>query len=282
MINLEGKSLLVIAPHPDDEVIGCGGLMQRVKAAGGKVYVLFLCVADSNDFSKRGRSSADERLEEIHRVAKFMQFDGWHIAFAGDAFHLQLDHTPQKELIHAIERGEHMSLETIRPDIVAFPQFTDYNQDHRAAAEAAFAACRPAPQEEKYVPPVILSYEAPMNSWATMNGGHNQQPNFFIDITPDQLQHKLQAMALYDSQLRGPHHPRHLETLKAFAQVRGSSIGAPFAEAFISHKVVVAKQTTPPPASSARRQETQAVSATHVQQQVDNRKIGNKGSAITK
>ena len=62
MINLGKQRLLVIAPHADDEVLGCGGLIRKVKRQGGEVYVMFLTVGDTKDFSERGFSIGGSRL----------------------------------------------------------------------------------------------------------------------------------------------------------------------------------------------------------------------------
>src|SRR4030066_862416 len=109
MLNLVKKTLLVIAPPPDDEVIGCGGLIIKIKSLGGKVYVLYLTVGDTADFTKKGLSTTNERLEEIKKVTQFLKIDGWRIAFPGDKYHLQLDMVSQRKLIHEIERGEEIS-----------------------------------------------------------------------------------------------------------------------------------------------------------------------------
>jgi len=116
--------LLVIAPHPDDEVIGCGGLIQKVKKAGGKVYVIFLTNGTTNDFSKNGPSTENERDEEIKKVSKFLDFDDYHIAFEGNDFHLKLDTIGQKKIMDMIERESPISIEKIKPTIVVFPSVT--------------------------------------------------------------------------------------------------------------------------------------------------------------
>lgn len=235
MIDLTKTKLLVIAPHLDDEVIGCAGLIQRVKEAGGTVHVLFLCVGDTQDFSAKGASSVTERTHEAEAVAQLLGFDGWRIAFPGNDYHLRLDHVPQRDIIHAIEAGEEISLQSLRPTICAFPAFGDYNQDHRAAAAAALAACRSAPPEEKHVPGLVLSYEAPMGSW--MHPAAMHQPNFFIQLRDEHAQKKITAMELYASQARAAGHPRHTATLDALARLRGSAIGTTYAEAYYSHRI---------------------------------------------
>ncbi len=235
MINLNNKTLLVVAPHPDDEVIGCGGLISKVKEAGGKVFVLFLTVATTKDFSQNGSSTKQERLQEIKNVARFLQLDGWRVALPQENHHLRLDGVPQRTIIHEIERGQDISLETIKPDIIAFPAFGDYNQDHRAAAEASFAACRPALRSFKHVPNLILSYESPMNAWLHPTAANHV--NFVVELSKKQIQAKIEAMDLYQSQVRGPKHPRNRTTLEALAIVRGSLIGTDFGEGFYVHNL---------------------------------------------
>jgi N-acetylglucosamine malate deacetylase 1 len=237
VLDLGTVTLLVISPHPDDEVISCGGLIKRIKDAGGAVYVLYLTVGTSNDFGTNGASNADRRLEEIKNVVAFMHIDGWRLAFAGDDYHLKLDTVPQKDIIHEIERGDDISFEALHPDIVAFPSFADYNQDHRAAAMATFAACRPAPQEDKHVPGAILSGESPMEGWSQPQG--KLQSNVYVKLSESQARDKVKAMELYSSQLRRAGHPRHVSNLMALAQVRGSTIGAAYAEAYVGHKVTL-------------------------------------------
>lgn len=239
MITLDKASLLVVAPHPDDEVIGCGGLISKVKSQGGQVAVLFMTVGDAQDFTNGGRvSTSRARQDEIKQVASHLQFDQWRIALPGDQYHLQLDQVPQKQLIHEIERGEEISLEVSRPTILAIPRLDDYNQDHRATALAAIAACRPAPAADKYTPPLIISYEMPMNAWTP--APLVSQANLVIALTPEQLQHKLDGMNLYRSQVRDAGHPRHVDSLAALAHLRGSLIGTAAGEAYYCHKLTVA------------------------------------------
>src|SRR5947199_322617 len=105
MIALNDKKLLIISPHPDDEVLGCGGLISKIKAGGGKVYVLFLTVGDTEDYRKEGMSSGSERMREIESVAKYMNYDDFRIAFQGNQYHLRLDQLAQLDLMKELENG---------------------------------------------------------------------------------------------------------------------------------------------------------------------------------
>lgn len=237
MLSWQDKTILVVAPHPDDEVIGCGGLISKVKSQGGRVFVIYLTVGATADFNATSQSTQTERTNEIEKVTDYLQLDGWRLAFAGDDFHLQLDQMGQKRLINEIERGQTISLEHLRPNVLIFPHFADYNQDHRAAAQACFTACRPARPAEKFVPELILAYEAPMHVWNP--GGEGPVANFLVTLSQGDIDHKVSAMDLYTSQTREVGHPRHGGTLRALAQLRGAAVGVPWAEGYYCHKMTV-------------------------------------------
>lgn len=235
MIFSNHTKLLVIAPHPDDEIFGCGGLMHAVKKAGGKVGVLFLTVGTTEDFSKKGSSTLDERMREIKRVMKFLKIDSHHVAFPGNEYHLQLEHMPQKRLIHEIERGK-LSLETFRPTILAFPSSHDYNQDHRAANEAAVSATRPVNGTFKHVPTLLLEYEFPYVGWSPTAG---QAPNFFLALDSIALRAKLGALTLYKSQMKTKKGPISVYAADVLAKARGLIAGVDHAEAYVVRRHVV-------------------------------------------
>ncbi|MEX0621842.1 MAG: PIG-L family deacetylase [Candidatus Woykebacteria bacterium] len=234
MISLKNKKLLVVAAHPDDETLGCGGLISKIKEVGGKVYVPFLTNGTTQDFSAKGISTSREREKEIESVANFLDYDDYKISLPGNEYHLQLDKIGQKQLIHEIERGQDISLEQIKPDIIAFHSHKDYNQDHEAVAKAAFSACRPAVKTSKFVPETILSFEEPMDFWSLEQ---NINPNFFVELSQKQLNKKLAALKLYKSQLKERGNPRHLDAIRSLAIYRGSAIGKIFAEGFYCHKM---------------------------------------------
>lgn len=236
MISLIKQRLLIIAPHPDDEIIGCGGLIQKIKKAGGKVFVLFLTVGDTNDFSKKGISTSLQRKKEIEKVASFLKYDKYDIALAGSKYHLKLDLLGQKKLMDVIERESSVSIEKIKPTIVAFPSPSSYNQDHRAAASATHATLRPAEKKAKHFVATLLSYEEPADLWNT-----TQQilPNVFLPITEKEARTKLQALKLYKSQLRPFPNLRSIKVLESLAILRGAQASTKFAEAFTTHRIVL-------------------------------------------
>ena len=235
MLNLAKQRLLVIAPHPDDEVIGCGGLIKKIKDAGGKVYVLFLTVGDTQDFTKKGLSTGKQRLKEIEAVAKFLKYDDWDLAFQGNDYHLRLDTLGQKALMDVIERDSKVAIEKVKPTIIAFTSPQSYNQDHRIAALAAHASCRPAPKQAKHFVETVLFYEEPADGWSPMK---SPDPNFFVELSKSNLAAKEHAISLYKSQARSAPSVRSQETIEALARLRGSQCGVGLAEGFFAYRLI--------------------------------------------
>lgn len=235
-MDFKHQRLLIISPHLDDEIIGCGGLIFKAEKDGAKVFVLFLTNSDTNDFSEKGNSTGTEREVEVENVAKFMGYDDYDIVFKGDSYHLKLDHVPQFDLISAIETKSRLSLERVRPTIVLCTHPDSYNQDHRAAAFAAFTACRPSNSNLKHCPNAVLSYESPADQW---NLEKILTPNFFLKLSAQTVKKKLDALRLYKSQFRSHPNPRSLQSLKSMAILRGVQCGHYFAEGFYSHRFVI-------------------------------------------
>lgn len=237
MLLLESLTALVIAPHPDDEIFGCGGLIHRLKAAQSKVYVLYMTVGTTLDFSARGCSTSDERMEEIKSVAQLLKLDGYAIAFPGDAYHLKLDAVPQIDLVHAIERGGEISLQGLRPDIVLTPSGSDYNQDHRTISCATMTAVRPGSRTYKSFQPLVLTYELPYHQWNIADS--LPTPSLFVSLDPPSMAAKISALRLYQSQLKSPESPLSIHGVEALAGYRGLQCGAAAAEAFQIKRFVI-------------------------------------------
>ncbi|MFE3757923.1 PIG-L deacetylase family protein [Nocardia tengchongensis] len=225
------QRVLIIAPHPDDEAIGCGGLISRVTREGGEVFVLWLTIADIRDFSQEGRSTAQQRRHEMQAAHTFWPLRGSHLALPGAAYNLRLDAMAQADLIDLIERGDHpLSLSTLAPTVIAFPDPSSYNQDHAAVGAAAITALRPGPDAHRRQPGLALMYEEVGDTWTT-------QPviaprNFFVELTTDDLDRKIAGLRVHASQWRDEPHTRSETALRAMAAVRGAQCGSRFAEAY--------------------------------------------------
>lgn len=224
-MNLSKKTLLVLAPHPDDEVLGCGGLIAKIKNLGGKVFVIMFAVGNVKQIG--GESRTDTRIKEVEKVMEYMKVDGYEIMIMDDDIHLKLDVMPRKDLIDIIESKSKYSLNKINPDIIAVPSLACQNQDHEAVFNAAFTACRPRVKEGLNSAPAVLIYEQVDNLWTS----RSFKPNFYVDISK-YLDAKIHALSLYKSQMREEPNLRSMENVKRLAQLRGSEICVKAAEAF--------------------------------------------------
>lgn len=229
MIDWQNERVLILSPHPDDEVIGCGGLISKVKDEGGQVLVQFVTLGDTRDVSVTGMSTADERLVEIDRVAGILKYDDWDIALRGAEYHLRLDAMARVDLVGVLEETARLSLRAVEPSVVLLPAPWSYNQDHRAVAEAALTALRPMDVADRRAPRVVALFEEVADQWAAES---TTPPNLFVELDTPHLDDKIEAMRTYASQVRPHPHTRSLEALRNMAVVRGAHSGLRFAEAY--------------------------------------------------
>ncbi len=206
--------ILVIAPHPDDEVLGCGGTIKKYTKEGNDVFLCIVTKAYSPEWSEDFIKS---RTKEIASSGKSL---GIKKTFFLDLPAVKLDTIPQKDLNNKI--GTIVS--KVDPDILFIPYEGDLNHDHRLVFEASLVAARPAGNNIKK----ILAYETPSETeW----GIKPFLPIVYVNIIKT-LDDKLKAMACYKSEIRPYPHPRSLESLSVLAKKRGTEAGLLAAEAF--------------------------------------------------
>ncbi|WP_017539713.1 PIG-L deacetylase family protein [Nocardiopsis halophila] len=234
-IDWSQQRILIFAPHPDDETLGCGGLMHRAKAAGAEVYVQFMTVGDTADVSPRGFSTANERHAEIKEVADHFRWDDWHIAFPGDEYHLKLDALPRFELANAVERHSPVSIAAVEPTVVIAPHRTSYNQDHQVTAEAVHTALRPSDNRKRHHPAVVLAYEEAADQWRYDAAG---SPSLMVGLDEADMEAKLAGMRLYGTQIHEHPHTRSEPTLRSLAVLRGMQAGVALAEGFYAMRML--------------------------------------------
>jgi len=209
--------VLVIAPHADDEVLGCGGTIVKHVVGGDTIRV---CIVTTFYHAQSYKEKVGRR-DEVTRVENVLgvREPFYRLKFPNAC----LDMEPQKNLNDRLEE----IISGFRPDILYIPHGGDLHKDHRLVFEAALVAARPAtaPFIKR-----ILSYETLSETeWLP---GKGFVPNYYIDIT-DFLETKLEAMKEYKSQLKDYPHPRSLERITSLAKKRGSEAYMGAAEAFI-------------------------------------------------
>ena len=228
MNNLKDEKLLVIAPHSDDEVLGCGGLISKIKKAGGKVYVLIFNLGFEKDDTKE---SQEKRKKEVQDAMNVLNVDAFHLVHDQPDNNRDLDAKPLHSLIEIIESTSTVSLEKIEPTMVAIPTIFSHHQDHVHVHNACIAALRPISTP---VSDVVLSYEAPEHSRWSAAGVF--EPNFFVEID-DVINQKVLAFSKYNSQIRPG--GRDADSITNQAKYRGQEVGKNLCEAFYVHRFIL-------------------------------------------
>jgi LmbE family N-acetylglucosaminyl deacetylase len=218
-------SILVLAAHPDDEVIGCGGTIAKLVDAGARIHVAFL--ADGVSSRKFDHPSLDSELLARRAAAeKACEILGVQSVSFGDFPDNRMDTVPMLEIAQAVEA----LIYTYQPATVFTHHAGDINVDHRRLHEATVVACRP---QQGCPVKTFLCYEvASSTEWQLPGCGPVFSPNWFVDISTTH-QRKLLALEAYALELRVWPHPRSLQGIEYLMRWRGATVGVNFAEAFI-------------------------------------------------
>jgi N-acetylglucosamine malate deacetylase 1 len=213
-------NVLVIAPHPDDEVLGCGGVIARHVAEGDMVHTLIVTIGAPDLFPEATIQQTRNEMRKAHEIL------GTHQIHELDYHAPRLDTQPQHKVADDFRR----IVKQIGAEIVYLPHRGDLHFEHGIIFNAGLVACRPVggcPTKE------ILAYETLSETdWAPPFGDDAFIPNLFVDIT-DFLDQKLRAMACFESQLHQPPNSRSLQALESLARLRGATVSKVAAEAFM-------------------------------------------------
>ena len=223
----EMNQILVVAAHPDDEVLGCGGTIARHSDSGDNVQVLI--VAEGSTSRQQGERDRSQVRDELSALAKASQTAASILGAAGvellDLPDNRLDSLDRLDLIKRIEER----VERYQPECVYVHHAGDLNVDHRRLHEAVVTACRPTPC---HVVKRLLSYEvASSTEWQSPGSAPAFQPNWFVDVS-DQWERKLEALLAYASEMREWPHARSLKAVEHLARWRGAQVGVEAAESF--------------------------------------------------
>jgi LmbE family N-acetylglucosaminyl deacetylase len=218
-------TVLIVAAHPDDEVLGCGGTIARLAQEGHEVRVAIL--AEGMTSRSPQREQADpKQLHHLHKQAQR----------AADILHAKevvvrklpdnrLDTVPLLEVVKQVEE----LIEQFSPEVIYTHHPGDLNVDHGVVHRAVLTATRPVPGQKVRE---IFAMEVPSSTeWAFHGLKPCFQPNVFVDITGT-LETKISALACYDTETRKFPHPRSPDALRAIAARWGSVAGFQAAEAF--------------------------------------------------
>jgi len=218
------KSILILAAHPDDEVLGCGGTIAKLADEGATIHIAFLA---DGVFSRAGTAGEQQVELNARRVAAQKACDilGVKSVFFGEFPDNRMDTIALLDIIKPIEA----LVAKYQPDTVFTHHAGDVNIDHRRVHEAVVTACRPEPGHPVKT---LLCFEVPSSTeWQLPGSAPVFAPNWFVDIS-DTLERKLAALDAYAAELRAWPHPRSQQGVEHLAHWRGTTVGVDAAEAF--------------------------------------------------
>ena len=222
------KTVLIIAAHPDDELLGCAGTVRKYVEEGWEAVSLIL----GEGLRSRGKAGVS-KIKELkrHALAANAQIGISEVCFEGLPDN-SFDSIPLLTIIKKVEKY----VARFSPDVIFTHFAKDLNIDHRLTFQAVMTACRPQPGVKH---PEIYCFEVPSSTdYGQFSPDNAFSPNTFINIEKE-IDLKLKALSNYTTEMRSAPHSRSLAGIKVLAQYRGAMAGLRYAEAFLLIRKIV-------------------------------------------
>jgi N-acetylglucosamine malate deacetylase 1 len=217
--------IAIVAPHPDDEILGCGGTMARAAQAGADIHVVIVTRGQPPQFN--GAFVAQIREETLASHARIGVRQTHFLDFPAAA----LDQVPRADLNQALATV----LGGIAPDILFLPFVGDIHIDHQIVFNAAMVYARPRSRD---FPRQVFAYETlSETNWLAPGTTPGFLPNCYVDIT-DTLDTKIEAFQAFTSQVKAAPDERSIEAIRALAILRGATAYRGAAEGFVTIRTI--------------------------------------------
>lgn len=216
------NKILVLAAHPDDETLGCGGALLKHKAAGDSTHWLIATtISEDHGYYKA-------REQEIERVNQLYDFDSVHNLRLKT---MQVDEYSMTDLIGKISAV----IQEVQPNIIYLPFKSDVHSDHRKLFEAAFSCTKSF--RYPFIKKIYMMETLSETEFAPSTKEDSFVPNVFVDITP-YIEKKLEIMRVFSSEIGEHPFPRSERNIRALATLRGATAGCEYAESFMLLKEI--------------------------------------------
>lgn len=219
------KKVLVIAAHPDDEVLGVGGTVAKLSTEGVECHLLIVTDGSSSQYrdSDHLHEIIEAKIKETKGCADLLGFKSIHY---GELPDMKLDKTPHIVINQVIERV----INEVQPDTVFTHFWGDVNRDHQEVYNSTLVAVRPVMGQ---VVRELYCYRVPSSTEWTPNKGDTMfMPNVFVNIEK-YAEQKYMAFACYSTELREYPHPRSVQYLRETDKAVGLRVGLLAAEEFV-------------------------------------------------
>lgn len=217
------NKVLVVAVHPDDETLGCGGTLLKHKSNGDEIYWLVVTTIDKN------HPYFPKRQEEIERVVKMYDFDG---VYNLEIPTQRVDECSMSELIGKISKV----VNEVEPHTIYLPFKNDVHSDHRVVFDAAYSCTKSF--RYPFVKRILMMETLSETEFTPSIPSESFAPNVFVDIS-EFFEKKMEIMRVYESELSNHPFPRSEKNLEALATLRGATGGVEYAESFMLLKEIV-------------------------------------------
>jgi len=220
------NKILIVAAHPDDEVLGCGGTIARLAREGNVIYTLILGEGITSRDEARDKAKRAKEIRKLkYQAERANNMLGVKKSFIFDFPDNRFDTVPLLDIIKIVEKVK----KQLDPDVIFTHSRGDLNIDHRITFESVLTASRPVKKERLKE---LYSFEVPSSTeWSAAKISDYFKPNLFIDIS-NTLKLKVEALKVYSLEVRDFPHPRSPEAIEIIAKRRGIEAGLTAAEAF--------------------------------------------------
>ena len=216
------NKILIIAVHPDDETLGCGGTLLKYRANGDEIHWLICTETDmKNDFY----SIREREIEKVQNLYNFNSVTNLKLKT------MQVDEYSMSALVGKISKV----INRIEPNIVYLPFKGDIHSDHRKIFEATYSCTKSF--RYPFVKKIYMMETLSETEFAPSTKEDSFVPNVFIDIS-DFMEKKLEIMKVFESEISEHPFPRSIRNIKALATLRGATAGCEYAESFMLLKEI--------------------------------------------
>ena len=215
--------ILVVAVHPDDETLGCGGTLLKHKANRDKIHWLICTTLNKN------HNYYQNREKEISKVSKLFNFDSVHNLLLETT---KVDQYGMTEIIQKISK----IINKVRPNIIYLPFKEDVHTDHKKIFEASYSCTKSF--RYPFIKKIYMMETLSETEFAPSIKKDSFIPNAFVDVSKF-INKKVEIMKAYKSEIHKHPFPRSERNIKALASFRGSTSGCEFAESFMLLKEIL-------------------------------------------
>ena len=220
------EKILVVAAHPDDDILGCGGTLKKLKNNNAHITVVYF----TDGVTSRENYTQKDKLFRKSNAEKAAKIIGYNKIIHFDLHDQRLDEYPLISLTQKLEKV----LFKLKPTTIFTHFHNDLNADHQIVNKVVLTATRP---NIHFCISKILFFEVLSSTEWNYNNSINFSPNYFVNISIT-LDDKIDAFKKYTKEIRKYPHPRSIEGIKNLAKYRGMQAGINYSEAFMLGRII--------------------------------------------